>query len=280
MFQAKARNGSRAVRDGRVRRRTLGLIRAVSVTKGGKVPRRAHILSHIPGFECHDVTISNIRTGSLHLAWLTYCAYASDAQRCLRAPDDDVQVGAVLDQCSLGTGITEHRASESDTLRRACNCSCNFFSPSCGSKGTRLHHPAPSTTCATPRTTTAPASGYARQHVRSRVNAQPPCTALCTGSRALPKKQIPLEESWLMTMLQTLARDVTIANQFGHASAVKFAGGRGATTSRVSKHFASSWNSRLRHVRTNLQYFLQFLVLAMCYSCITMVAEHALRDQS
>ena len=163
-FQATARNGSRAFRDIRVRRRTLVLIRAVS----------------------------NSRTGSLRPAWLRYCAYASDALRSLGAPDDDVQVGAVMDQCSLGTGITAPRASESDTLRRG-SCSCNYFTPSCGSKGARLHHPAPSTTCAASRTTTVPASRYAEQHVRSRVNTQPWYTALCTGSRALN----PHEESWL-----------------------------------------------------------------------------------
>ena len=131
--------------------------------------------------------VSNSRTGGLRPAWLRYCAYASDALRCSRAPDDHVQLGAVLDQCSLGTGIAEPRASESDTLESG-NCSCSYLSPSCGSKGTRLPHPAPSTACATSRTTTAPAPRYARQHVKMRVNAQPRCTALCTGSPALPKK--------------------------------------------------------------------------------------------
>ena len=40
------------------------------------------------------------------------------------------------------------------------------------------------------------------------------------------------------------AAEVEIANQFGHASAAKSAGGRGATTSRVSKHAALSADSQ------------------------------------
>ena len=81
---------------------------------------------------------------------------------------------------------------------RPRSCRGNCCSASCASKGTRLPHPAPSTTCAVPRTTTTPASRYAKQHVRTRSRRVQ--RYVCNWQSSVSEKVNPLVKSWLTSL--------------------------------------------------------------------------------